>query len=72
VQGLKACATTPGPTIIFKKKRDRLNKNYQLRAEEMANQLRVLTVLPEVLSLIPSNHGSQPSVMGSDALFWCV
>jgi hypothetical protein len=40
----------------------------------MAQRLRALTVLPEVLSSIPNNHivsGSQPSVMGSDALFWC-
>jgi hypothetical protein len=42
---------------------------------EMAQQLRALTALPEVLSSNPSNHihgGSQPSVMYSDALFWCV
>jgi hypothetical protein len=40
---------------------------------EMAQWLRAVTVLPEVLSSIPSNHGgSQPSVMGYDALFWCV
>jgi hypothetical protein len=40
----------------------------------MAQWLRALTALPEVLSSIPSNHmgGSQPSVMGSDTLFWCV
>ena len=44
-------------------------------AGEMAQQLRALTALPEVLSSNPSNHihgGSQPSVMYSDALFWCV
>jgi hypothetical protein len=28
----------------------------QLRAEEMAQQLRALIALPEVLSSIPSNH----------------
>ena len=42
---------------------------------EMAQQLGVPTALSEVLSLIPSKQphdGSQPSVMGSDALFWCV
>jgi hypothetical protein len=40
-------------------------------AEEMAQRLRALTVLPEILSLIPSNHivAQQPSVMGPDALF---
>ena len=40
----------------------------------MAQWLRALTVLPEVLSSIPSNHmvAQQPSVTRSDALFWCV
>jgi hypothetical protein len=40
----------------------------------MAQWLRALTALPKVLSSIPSTQhgGSQPSVMGSDALFWCV
>ena len=44
----------------------------------MAQRLRALTVLPEVLSSSPSNctmahnhGGSQPSVMRSDALFCC-
>jgi hypothetical protein len=45
-------------------------------AGEMTQRLRAVAALPEVLSSIPSNHitegGSQPSVMGSDALFWCV
>jgi hypothetical protein len=41
-----------------------------IRAGEMAQQLRALTALPKVLSSIPSNHGgSQPSMIGSDALF---
>jgi hypothetical protein len=37
-------------------------------------QLRALTALPEVLSSIPEppHGGSQSSVMGSNALFWCV
>jgi hypothetical protein len=44
---------------------------------EMTQWLRALTVLPKALSSNPSNHGgSQPSVMGSvmgsDALLWCV
>jgi hypothetical protein len=40
----------------------------------MAQWLRAPIALPEVLSSVPSNHmvDSQPSVMGSDALFWCV
>jgi proteasome lid subunit RPN8/RPN11 len=43
-------------------------------AGEMAQQLRALAALPEVLSSILHSHihgGSQPSVMESDALFWC-
>jgi hypothetical protein len=40
-----------------------------IRAGEMAQQLRAPTVLPEVLSSIPSNH---MVVMRSDSLFWCV
>jgi hypothetical protein len=49
-------------------------KKFEGRAGEMAQQLRALTVLPEVLSSIPSNHMvvSRPSVMRSDALFWCL
>jgi hypothetical protein len=45
-----------------------------LGAGEMAQQLRALAALPEVLSSIPSNHmvaHNHLSVMGSDALFWC-
>ena len=44
-------------------------------AGEMAQQLRALTALQEVLSSILSNHmvaHNQPSVMGTNALFWCV
>jgi hypothetical protein len=43
-------------------------------AREMAQWLRALTVLPEVLSSIPSNYigGLQSSIMGSKALFWCI
>jgi hypothetical protein len=40
---------------------------------EMAQWLGAPTALPEVLSLILQNNmGSQPSAMGSDALFWGV
>jgi hypothetical protein len=44
------------------------------KAGEMARWLRALTALPEVLEFKPQqpHDGSQPSVMGSDALFWCV
>jgi hypothetical protein len=39
----------------------------------MAQRLRALTALPEILSSIPSNHMVAHShVMGPDALFWCV
>jgi len=40
----------------------------------MALWLTALTALPEVLSSNPQqpHGGSQPSVMRSDALFWCV
>ena len=43
-------------------------------AGEMAQWLRELTALPEVLSSIPSkpHGGSQPSIMRSDAFFWGV
>jgi len=37
----------------------------------MVQWLRTLATPPEVLSSIPSkDSGSQPSVMGSNALFW--
>jgi hypothetical protein len=39
----------------------------------MVQWLRELTVLPEALSSIPSNHMvAHNHVMGSDVLFWCV
>jgi len=43
-------------------------------AGEAAHWLRALTALPEVLSsnFRQTHGGSQPSVMGSDVLFWCV
>ena len=43
--------------------------------KEMAQWLQALTALPDILSEFKSQKphgGSQPSVMGSDALFWCV
>jgi hypothetical protein len=45
-----------------------------LGAEEMAQWLRTLTSLLDVLSSIPKqpDGGSQPSVMESNTLFWCV
>jgi hypothetical protein len=45
-----------------------------MKAGEMAQGLRVLVALPEVMSSIPSTHngGSQPFVIGSNDLFWCV
>jgi hypothetical protein len=43
-------------------------------AGEMAQPLRALTALLKVSSLKSQQPrgGSQPSVMGSDAFFWCV
>ena len=45
-----------------------------MRAGEMAQGLRVLTALPEgpEFKSQQPHGGSQPSVMGSDALFWGV
>jgi hypothetical protein len=40
-------------------------------AGEMAQRLRALAVFPEFNSQQP-HGGSQPSVMGSAALFWCI
>jgi hypothetical protein len=55
------------------------NPNERLvRAGEMAQWLKSTDCSsrgPEFMSSVPSNHihgGSQPSVMGSDALFWRV
>jgi hypothetical protein len=53
------------------------NKRLYSGAGEMAQQLRALTALPksrrgrEFKSQQP-HGGSQPSLMRSDALFWCV
>jgi hypothetical protein len=43
-------------------------------AREMAHRLRALTALPEVLEFNSqqTHYGSQPSMMGSNAIFWCV
>jgi hypothetical protein len=48
--------------------------NPKARAGEMAQWLRAATALPrspEFNSQQPGG-GSQPSVIGSDALYWCV
>jgi hypothetical protein len=50
-------------------------KRPNLGAGEMAQCLRAPTALPDDLSSIPGiepHGGSQPSVMGSGAFFWCV
>jgi hypothetical protein len=49
VLGLKACTTTPGFLQLF------FLRNL-FEPGKMAQLLRALTVLPEVLSSIPSNH----------------
>jgi hypothetical protein len=43
-------------TIQQDKRKKRGIKELEPRAGEMAQRLRALTALPEVLSLIPSNH----------------
>jgi hypothetical protein len=50
-------------------------RNWGSGAGGMAQRLRTPTVLPEVLSSIPSNHivaHNHLYVMRSDALFWSV
>jgi hypothetical protein len=50
-------------------------KNINAGAREMAQLLRALAALPEVMTSIPRNYmvtNSQPSVMGSNTFFWCV
>jgi hypothetical protein len=39
-----------------KKKKERKKKNEHCGAGKMAQWLRALTALPEILSLVPSNH----------------
>jgi hypothetical protein len=49
------------------------SKDLDIRAREMTQQLRAPTALltgPEFNSQ-QSHGGSQPSVMGSETLFWC-
>jgi hypothetical protein len=46
------CEQYPSTTKQTKKKKKKISKG----AGDMAQQLRALTVLPEVLSSIPSNH----------------
>ena len=56
--------TLPSPTQ---------NKEHITGAGEIVQWLWTLAALLEVLSSIPSNHmvaQNQPSVIGSDALFW--
>jgi hypothetical protein len=54
------------------------NKNIENRAGEMAQQLTALSDITDGSSKGPEfnsqqSHGtSQPSVMGSNALFWCI
>jgi hypothetical protein len=58
-----------------KSNKEKQQREPQLGAAEVAQWLRTLTSLLDILSSIPSNHtvgGSKTSVMGSDALFWGV
>ena len=47
-------------------------KIWEFGAGEKAQWLRALTALPEVLNSQQPHGGSQPPVMESNALFWCV
>jgi hypothetical protein len=76
VLGLKVCVTMPGLRLNFYRQSPwEWSQIYQIIwAGEMAQLLRVLTTLPrgpEFNSQQP-HGGSQPSVMESDATFWCV
>ena len=46
----------------------------RLKRKEVAQQLRALSALPEVLefNFQQPHGGSQPSVMGPGAFFWCL
>jgi hypothetical protein len=70
VLGLKVCTTMPGCYLLLWLV-DSVLTNFSLGAGEMAQRLRALTALPEILSSVfqQSHGGSQPSVMGSDAFF---
>jgi hypothetical protein len=50
------------------------HKSLSKWAGKIAQWVRALTDFPTVLSLNPSNHmvASQPSIMRSNTLFWCV
>jgi hypothetical protein len=56
---------------VIKQQEQQQQQQQKLRAGEMAQWLRALTTFPEFKSQQP-HGGSQPSVMRSDALFWCV
>ena len=52
-----------------------MDEKENLGAREMAQQLRALNILPDrrpEFTSQQSHGGSQPSVMRSDDLFWCV
>jgi hypothetical protein len=58
--------------LVPPKNKKQTNKQTN-RADKMAQQVRALIALPQVLSSNISNHGgSQPPVMRSDAPFWYV
>ena len=60
-------------TWILSRKNEKEKLITQLdSAGQTAHQSRALTALPEVLNSQQPHHGSQPSVMGPDVLFWTV
>jgi hypothetical protein len=57
-------------TLLMNNPKMKLRK--QFGAGEMAQWLRALTALPEVLSSILGNHIVAHNLKGSDVLFWCI
>jgi hypothetical protein len=74
--GFLSFATQKNPVSEKNKKQKTKKKTKQKNegAGEMAQRLRALTALPEVLSSNPSNHmvAHNHLIMRSDALFWGV
>jgi hypothetical protein len=68
-----ACLSQSSGFVVWGASADLHSSRVGSRAGEMAQWLRALTALPKVLSSNPRNPhgGSQPPVMGSDALIWC-
>jgi hypothetical protein len=76
VLGLKACATIPSYEAF--KNKTKQNKNYFLKLQlkgwrdGSAVKSTDCSSRGSEFNFQQSHGGSRPSVMGSDALFWCV